>query len=87
MQLAFMTDLQQAAGQGLATIKPGATVNPVNMGNPWAVYRDYVDQVTNYCVNQVSPKWQSQLAAYDVWIYDQCSSMEQSLRIDGPSIR
>ncbi len=87
LQLAFMTDLQQAAGQGLATIKPGATVNPVNLGNPWAVYRDYVDQVTNYCVNQVSPKWQSQLAAYDVWIYDQCSSMEQSLRIDGPSIR
>ena len=86
LQLAFMTDLQQAAGQGLATIKPGVTVNPVNLGNPWAVYRDYLDQVTNYCVNQVSPKWQSQLAAYDVWIYDQCSSMEQSLRIDGPSI-
>lgn len=86
-QLAFMTDLQQAAGQGLATIKPGATVNPANLTNPWAVYRDYVDQVTNYCVNQVSPKWQSQLEAFDVWIYDQCSSMEQSLRIDGPSIK
>lgn len=86
-QLAFMTDLQQAAGQGLGTIQPGATVNPANLNNPWAVYRDYVDQVTNFCVNQVSPKWRSQFAGYDVWIYDQCSSMEQSLRIDGPSIK
>jgi glyoxylase-like metal-dependent hydrolase (beta-lactamase superfamily II) len=87
LQLAFMTDLQTAAGQGLATIKPGVTVNPANLNNPWAVYRDYLDQVVNYCVNQVSPKWQPQFEAYDVWIYDQCSTMEQSLRIDGPSIK
>ena len=86
-QLDFMTDLHKAAYEGLMTIKPGQTVNPKNGNNPWAIYRDYVDQVTNHCVNKVSPKWATRLAAFDVWIYDQCLAMEQSLRIDGPSLK
>ncbi len=86
-QLDFMTDIHNAAAQGLATVKPGETVNPKNLNNTWAYFRDYVDRVTNYCVNQVSPKWATKLAAHDVWIYDQCLAMEQSLRIDGPSIK
>jgi hypothetical protein len=80
-QLDFMTDLHKAAYEGLMTIKPGQTVNSKNGNNPWAIYRDYVDQVTNHCVNKVSPKWANRLAAFDVWIYDQCLAMEQSLRI------
>ncbi len=86
-QLEFMTDLHDAAYEGLTTIKPGTTVNPKNGNNPWAFFRDYIDQVTNHCVNKVSPKWASRLAAFDVWIYDQCAAMEQSLRIDGPSLK
>ena len=86
-QLEFMTDLHNAAYEGLKTIKPGTTVNPENGNNPWAFFRDYIDQVTNHCVNKVSPKWASRLAAFDVWIYDQCVAMEQSLRIDGPSLK
>jgi glyoxylase-like metal-dependent hydrolase (beta-lactamase superfamily II) len=86
-QLEFMTDLHNAAYEGLTTIKPGETVNPPDVGNAWAYFRDYVDRVTNHCVDKVSPKWASKLAAYDVWIYDQCMAMEQSLRIDGPSIK
>ena len=86
-QLDFLTDLHNAAYAGLVTIKPGETVNPKNANNVWAYYRDYVDRVANHCVNTVSPKWATKLAAYDVWIYDQCMAMEQSLRIDGPSIK
>lgn len=86
-QLDFMTDLHNAAYAGLVTIKPGETVNPKNANNVWAYYRDYVDRVTNHCVNTISPKWASRLAAYDVWVYDQCMAMEQSLRIDGPSLK
>ena len=86
-QLDFMTDIHNAAAEGLANVKPGETVNPNDVNNAWAYFRDYVDRVTNYCVDQVSPKWSTKLAAYDVWIYDQCMAMEQSLRIDGPSIK
>src|SRR6266404_5576623 len=52
-QLAFMTDLHNTAYEGLVTIKPGETVNPKNADNVWAYYRDYVDQVTNHCVNKI----------------------------------
>ena len=86
-QLDFMTDIHNAAYEGLMTVKPGQTVNPKNGNNTWAYFRDYIDQVTNHCVNKVSPKWASRLAAFDVWIYDQCMAMEQSLRIDGPSLK
>jgi len=87
MQLEFMTDVHNAAYEGLTTIVPGETVNPDNLNNSWAFFRDYVDRVTNHCVNKVSPKWATRLAAFDVWIYDQCMAMEQSLRIDGPSLK
>ena len=30
---------------------------------------------------QTAPKWSGGLAAFDVYIWDQCYSMEQSLRI------
>lgn len=86
-QLEFITDLQNAAFLGLSTVKPGVTINPKNANNPWAYFRDYLDQVNNACVNALSPKWASRLAAFDVFIYEQCAAMEQSLRVDGPSIK
>lgn len=86
-QLEFMTDVHNAAFAGLTTVTPGETVNPKNFNSPWAFFRDFIDRVTNHCVNTVSPKWGNRLAAFDVWIYDQCMAMEQSLRIDGPSLK
>jgi hypothetical protein len=42
----------------------------------------YIDRVAVDCVNQLAPKWSSKLAAFDVYIWDQCYSMEQTLRIE-----
>ncbi len=85
-QLEFLGDLHAAASQGLASTKLGETMNPEDLKNPWAVFDNYIDRVTIYCVNKLTPKWKDRLAGYDVYIYDQCMSMEQSLRIDGPSM-
>jgi hypothetical protein len=46
------------------------------------VFDQYIDRVAVSCVNQLTPKWSRRLAAYDVYIWDQCFSMEQGLRID-----
>ncbi len=82
-QLAFMRDLKDAAGQALAGNKPGEGMEAKTVGeNPWAVYDDYIDRVVIGCVNTLTPKWQGQFAAFDVFIWDQCYSMEQSLRVD-----
>lgn len=82
-QIAFLQDLKTAAAKALAATKPGAGLDQQTAAeNPWAVFDDYIDRVVIRCVNTLTPTWQNRLAAYDVYIWDQCYSMEQSLRID-----
>lgn len=84
-QKEFLTDLAAAAGQGLAGVKLGdvaADMRTKDLGNPWAFFRGYLDRVVNECVNTMATKWQNKLSGFDVWIYDQCATMEQSLRVD-----
>jgi hypothetical protein len=66
----------------LKSITPGKGLNASDRGNPWAVYDHFIDRVEVACVNQLAPRWSSKLAALDVYIWDQCYSMEQSLRLD-----
>jgi glyoxylase-like metal-dependent hydrolase (beta-lactamase superfamily II) len=81
-QSEFYADLKQAAATALATTKPGEGFNPLDKDNPWAFYDQYIDRVAGQCVNTLTPKWEHRLAAFDVFIWDQCYSMEQTLRID-----
>jgi glyoxylase-like metal-dependent hydrolase (beta-lactamase superfamily II) len=82
LQLEFMNDLKSAAGDALKSTNPGDELDSRDKANPWAVFDNYIDRVVVRCVNKLTPKWQSRLAAYDVYIWDQCYAMEQSLRID-----
>jgi glyoxylase-like metal-dependent hydrolase (beta-lactamase superfamily II) len=82
MQLAFIEDLKVAAETALKTNSPGEGLNPPDRSNPWAIFDHYIDRVALSCVNQLTPKWSTKLAAFDVYIWDQCYAMEQSLRID-----
>ena len=82
LQSQFINDLKAAAGKALQTTKPGEELNPADTGNPWAYFDNYIDRVALQCVNTLTPKWSSKLAAFDVFIWDQCYAMEQSLRIE-----
>jgi glyoxylase-like metal-dependent hydrolase (beta-lactamase superfamily II) len=82
LQAEFMRDIRQAAANALAKTRPGVGLNPLDAGNPWAGYDNYIDRVAADCVNAITPKWSRKLAAFDVYVWDQCYSMEQSLRID-----
>lgn len=82
LQSQFINDLKAAAGKALQTTPPGEELNPLDKGNPWAFFDNYIDRVAVQCVNSLTPKWSAKLAAFDVFIWDQCYSMEQSLRID-----
>ena len=82
-QIEFLGDLKSAAAKALATTKPGEALDAETArDNPWAVFDDYIDRVAIHCVNDLTPKWATKLAAYDVYVWDQCYAMEQSLRID-----
>ena len=83
IQLAFIEDLKHAAESALEATVPGVGLNTADRtSNPWSVFDNYIDRVALACVNQLTPKWSTVLAAYDVYIWDQCFAMEQSLRID-----
>jgi len=82
LQAGFESDLKQAAAAALASTQAGDGLNPLDKGNPWAVFDDYIDRVAAQCVNTLTPKWSGKLAAFDVYVWDQCYAMEQSLRID-----
>ena len=82
LQAEFYSDLKQAAAAALASTPVGEGFNPLDKGNPWALFDDYIDRVSLQCVNRLTPKWSGKLAAFDVWIWDQCYAMEQSLRIE-----
>jgi hypothetical protein len=78
-----MQDLKAAAARALADTTPGTGLDAKTAGeNPWAVFDDYIDRVAIQCVNELTPVWAGRLAAFDVYIWDQCYAMEQSLRID-----
>lgn len=82
VQSEFYGDLKKAAGDALGSTKIGEGLDPRDQANPWAVFDNYIDRVALKCVNTLTPKWSSRLAGYDVWIWDQCFAMEQSLRIE-----
>jgi glyoxylase-like metal-dependent hydrolase (beta-lactamase superfamily II) len=82
VQAEFMQDLKHAAAKALATTQPGVGLNPLDKSNAWAGFDNYIDRVAGQCVNAVTPKWSTRLAAFDVWIWDQCFAMEQNLRIE-----
>ena len=81
-QAEFNRDVKQAAATALATTKFGVGLNPRDGANPWAGFDNYIDRVAGQCVNTLTPKWSSRLAGFDVYIWDQCYAMEQSLRIE-----
>ena len=82
LELAFLEDLKAAAANGLKTTKFGEGLDPADLANPWAAYDHYIDRVAIGCVKEMTPKWSQRLGGFDVFIWDQCYSMEQSLRID-----
>lgn len=86
LQFAFMTDLHEAAASALATTVPGEGLDDETLANPWAVFDHYIDRVALTCVETLTPAWRDRIAAFDVFIHDQCLAMEQSLRIDGASL-
>lgn len=82
LQLDFMNDLRNTARLALQSTKPGEGLDATDKKNPWAVFDNYIDRVVIQCVNKLTPKWSTKLAGFDVYIWDQCYAMEQSLRID-----
>lgn len=82
LQLEFMYDLKATVADALKTTKIGEELDSGDLANPWAVFDSYIDRVVVKSVTALTPRWSKRLAGFDVYIWDQCYAMEQSLRID-----
>jgi hypothetical protein len=67
-----MKNLKAAAGSALKSTQVGVGVDPHDMGNPWAVFGNYIDRVVIQCVNDLTPKWSAKLAGFDAASIAQC---------------
>ncbi|KAJ7739503.1 beta-lactamase-like protein [Mycena metata] len=62
-----------------------ALLGPVeasNPGNYWAAFSVYDTSTTDWCANQTNVKWQTRLAAADVFQYENAWVLLQALRVD-----
>lgn len=81
-QIEFDNDVKHAAAEALKETPFMQGINPADAENPWALTDDYTARVAARCVNTLTPKWSTRLAAFDAFVWDQCYAMEQSLRVD-----
>ena len=57
-------------------------VEAANPGNSWALFKVYLDTVTDYCNNKTNEKWLGRLAGVDSFGFENSWSFVESLRID-----
>ena len=81
-QLAFMRDLKAAAAHALRTTPIGRGVKARDARNPWAVVDVWMDAIVASCVNAVTPTWGNVLGGFDVFVWDHCIAMQESLQVE-----
>jgi glyoxylase-like metal-dependent hydrolase (beta-lactamase superfamily II) len=82
VQREFNDDLKAATGRALKSTRPGIGLDPLDKNNPWAFADNFAQRVATQCVKTLTEKWAGQLAGFDVFIWDQCLAMQQSLLDD-----
>jgi glyoxylase-like metal-dependent hydrolase (beta-lactamase superfamily II) len=85
IQREYVKDLFDNAREALVDVAFGPiyqAVAPRNPGNVWALYKVYLDVVTQRAADATQRKWLGKLAAVDVFTYDSAFAMMESLRID-----
>ncbi|MFE7777053.1 MBL fold metallo-hydrolase [Streptomyces sp. NPDC057445] len=81
IQREYVRDLDRHARESIAAVDPTAMFAQYP-GNPWAVFKTYLDAVTRRTADAVVPAWVDRLGAADVFTYDNAFAMFEALRID-----
>jgi hypothetical protein len=87
VQLEYMTDLRTTAEAALSSVDLEATMDPVDAGNVWAVFRAYLDAVAAQTADEIVPRWKDRLGGAGVFTLPNAWAMAESLRLDLNSMR
>jgi len=81
-QKEYVLDMQANAAEALQTVDFNAIAADVGYGNLWLLFDTYLDAVSEECNKLTLAKWESKLAAADVFTPSHCFKLVESLRID-----
>ncbi|MFB6720846.1 MBL fold metallo-hydrolase [Kribbella sp. NPDC056345] len=83
LQRSYVDDLRTGAEAAMARVDPTPYfVKYGPIGNSWAIFKEYLDELTRQIADPVIAKYAGTLAAVDVFTFDNAFAMLESLRID-----
>jgi len=84
VQREFIRDLINASIKANGNVTFGEIIQKVGgpTNNVWAIFKTYLDTAAERCTNEMLPKWQHRLGGTQEFMFSQCWTMEESLRID-----
>ncbi len=78
----YIHDIQNNAIGALQTVDFFAIAAETGFENSWLLFDTYIDAVAARCADLTVPAWTGRLAAVDIFTYDPCWTVAESLRID-----
>lgn len=82
IQIEYINDLRANAAQALRTVNFMAVAKETGFDNPWLLFGKYFEATAKACEEATVPKWRDRLGGADVFTYEHCWVMVESLRID-----
>ena len=82
IQREYILDMQKNAAQAFQTVDFYAIAQETGFENPWVLFDTYMNAVAQKCTDLTLPVWIDRLAGADVWTFDHCWKIMESLRID-----
>ena len=82
IQREYIMDVQTNAAAALQSVDFSAIAQQTGFENQWLLFDTYLDSVAQECTNSTLEKWGDRLGGADVFTFDHCMVMGESLRID-----
>lgn len=81
-QQEYILDIQANAIQALQTVDFFAVAQETGFENSWLLFDTYLDAVAEECADLTLNKWLGQLGGADIWTFQHCFVVTESIRID-----
>lgn len=78
----YILDIQDNAITALQQVDFFEIGQQTGFENQWLLFSTYLDTVAARCADLTLPTWADQLAGADIFTYDHCWKVTESLRID-----
>ena len=82
LQQEYILDIQSNAIQALFSVDFFAIARETGFENSWLLFDTYLDAVAEECAELTLAEWLGHLGGADIWTFQHCNVVIESLRID-----